>query len=529
MTRALRELLLGLLCVLALAGAARAQATYDNPVVAGDFPDPSVIRVGEDYWAATTSGGWAPLFQIIHSRDLVNWRVAGSVFKDARAWPSWARGDFWAPEISEHGGRFFVYYTARRAEPGRRGTLCVAVADAPAPAGPYTDHGPLVCQDAGSIDAYATRDEEGRRYLLWKEDGNDRNRPTPIWAQALSGDGLKLEGKRKELIRNDAPWERHVVEGPYVMRRGGWFYLFYSGNACCGRGCNYALGVARSRKLLGPWEKYPKNPVLAANDAWQCPGHGTAVETPDGRAFMLYHAYRRRADAFSIGREALLDEIRWTDDGWPAFNEGRGPSLVGPSPLGVQETPDEREVFDGFNEAELDPAWEWPWTSAQAMRVEPKGGGHLLLVPGVTGPPYEQWAGAVLGRRTFSGDYTATARVIPGGPGTAGLAAYSGRERALGISAGGGKVFLWRREGERTELVRTDAAPASESIFLRMTAAGGESYRFSYSANGREWQELSGLVSGSHLENARVALTAGGPAGSVAKFDWFRVTPARKK
>ena len=244
---------------------------------------------------------------------------------------------------------------------------------------------------------------------------------------------------------------------------------------------------------------------------------------------MLYHAYRRRADAFSIGREALLDEIRWTPDGWPAFNERLGPSLLGPSPLGVQETPDEREVFDGFNEAELDPAWEWPWTSTQVMRAEPKGGGHLLLTTGAAGPPHDQWAGAVLARRTFSGDYTATTRVIGGGPGTAGLAAYSGRERALGISTGGGKVFVWRREGKREELVRTDAAPSSESIFLRMTAAGGETYRFSYSANGREWLELGGVVSGSHLENARVALTAGGPAGSVAKFDWFRVTPARKK
>jgi beta-xylosidase len=526
-----RRLLLAWLCSLCLVTAARAQPTYDNPVVAGDFPDPTVIRTGQDYWAATTSGGWAPLFQILHSRDLVNWRVAGSVFRESPDWPTWARGDYWAPELSEHRGRFYVYYTARRAEADRRGTLCVAVASAGAPAGPYTDHGPLVCQEAGSIDAYATTDERGRRYLLWKEDGNDRNRPTPIWAQPLSEDGLKLEGEPKELIRNDATWERHVVEGPYVFRRGGWFYLFYSGNACCGRGCNYALGVARSQKLLGPWEKFSGNPILKANEGWQCPGHGTAVETPDGRLFMLYHAYRRRAGAFNVGREMLLDEVKWRADGWPEFNGGRGPSASGASPLGVQESPDEAEFFDDFLASELDPSWQYPLTARGMGSIKPDGGGSLVLRPSeaTPGAARDEWTAIVVARRPFSGDYVATTRVRLrglGARGRAGVAVYSWRERALGVAAGGGRVYVWRREGRRQETLASAAVGRYESILLRVSAAGGESYRFAYSADGRVWKELGAAVPGGNVEGARVALTAGGTQDTAARFDWFRIVPA---
>ena len=161
------------------------RVTYHNPVVAGDYPDPSVIRVGADFWATATSSEWGPEFPLLHSRDLVNWDLVRAVFQKR---PAWAVGNFWAPEISQNRGRFFVYYTGRK----KSGPLCVAVATALRPQGPYSDHGPLICQDAGSIEAFAVTDENGQRYLLWKEDGNSINQPTPIWAQPLSADGTKI-------------------------------------------------------------------------------------------------------------------------------------------------------------------------------------------------------------------------------------------------------------------------------------------------------------------------------------------------
>jgi beta-xylosidase len=295
------------------------ELVYSNPVIPGNYPDPSVIRVGGEYWAtATSSGRRPPIYPLLRSRDLVNWRLAGGVFQEP---PAWSAGQYWAPELAEIGGRFYVYYTARK----RDGPLCVAVATAPKPEGPYEDHGPLVCQELGSIDAVSTRDENGKLYLIWKEDGNSQKKPTPLWAQPLSPDGLRVEGKAVELFRNDAPWEGGVVEGPFVVRRGEYFYLFYSGNACCGERCNYALGVARARRLLGPWEKCPRNPLVAANDRWKCPGHGSIVVTPEGRYFLLYHAYAV-GEPVSKGRQAVLDEVLWEPDGWPSINGGRGVS-----------------------------------------------------------------------------------------------------------------------------------------------------------------------------------------------------------
>ncbi|HVF44547.1 MAG TPA: glycoside hydrolase family 43 protein, partial [Pyrinomonadaceae bacterium] len=368
-TLLLRVALLAL-CLLALTPAADAQrrrATYANPVEAGDYPDPSVIRVGRDYWASATTSEWAPEFPILHSRDLINWEVVGAVFERR---PDWAVGSFWAPEISQDRGRFFVYYVARK----KGGPLCAAVASAPRPQGPYRDHGPLVCQDVGSIDPFPVTDEQGRRYLLWKEDGNSVSKPTPIWAQRLSADGTRLVGERKELFHNDQPWEKHptlpygdLVEGPTVVRRNGWFYLFYSGNFCCARECDYKVGVARSRKLLGPWEKYPK-PLMETNADWRCPGHGTVVEDERGRTWFLYHAYRRD-DFVYVGRQALLDEVVWGRDGWPSINEGRGASSVSPSPYTPRDSKAEMSFFDDFLSATLKPGWQWPQASEPSFSV----------------------------------------------------------------------------------------------------------------------------------------------------------------
>src|SRR3970282_2130789 len=142
------------LVVLAIAlcpSPAAAQLTYSNPVLPGDHPDPSVIRVDEGYWATATTSQWAPIFPLLYSRDLVNWEHVSSVFDLPAGWTS---GSYWAPEIAQDGKRFFVYYTARKKD----GPLCIAAATAEQPEGPYAEPGPLLCQDAGSIDAVPITD-----------------------------------------------------------------------------------------------------------------------------------------------------------------------------------------------------------------------------------------------------------------------------------------------------------------------------------------------------------------------------------
>ena len=504
-----------------------AAQTYKNPVIAGDFPDPSVIRVGEDYYAAATTGGWAPHFPILHSRDLVNWKVVGEVFDKK---PACEKSDFWAPELITDKRKFIVYYTARRDDgKDKKGTLCVAVATAPNPKGPYTDHGALVCQEMGSIDAFFVRDENNKPFLVWKEDGNDRQQPTWLYAAELDESGTKLKGKPKKLFRNTETWEKHVIEGSFIIRRNGWFYHFYSGNACCGRGCNYALGVARSKTLLGKWEKNPKNPILAANDVWQCPGHGSIVTTPDGRDYLLYHAYRKRSDAFNIGREALLDKIEWTPDGWATINNGRGASDRAALPF-AKFTQQPLNLFGAeFNDSAIEPDWQYPIYNDQRFLL---ADGFLKIAPTEKQLAAEKMPELILAERTVSGNYTATTKIDAAkmtADEFAGLSAYSWRTEAVGASVGNGRIFTWKREnGKHQEVASVELPKNAPAIFLRLRAEDGETYRFDFSTDGENWRQIGERIAESGVEGARVALIYNGKTTNPsARFDWLRVKPEK--
>jgi xylan 1,4-beta-xylosidase len=507
------------LCVVcAGVSSAQAPASYTNPVLPGDHPDPSVIRIGREYWATATTSQWAPIFPLLRSADLVNWTRVGAVFNEA---PAWSAGSYWAPEISADRGKYFVYYTARR----RNGPLCVAVATAMQPSGPYVDHGPLVCQEVGSIDAVPITTEGGARYLVWKEDGNSRKLPTPIWAQRLSPDGTRLVGERHQLLRNEAQWEGHLIEGPSIIRRNGWLYMFYSAGGCCGRSCDYRLGVARAKRLLGPWERNPANPILAGNDAWKCPGHGTVVTTANGRTYLLYHAYRPGDFEYS-GRQGLLDEVTWSEDGWPSVNGGRGPTTVASAPLGVPEHDPNPILADEFPDAKLAESWQWPWDRAPLRAVRD---GLLNLTVGEGDAANA--TGSVIARPTIAGDYVATTRVLVSAAenaGSTGVSAYGNGENALGISIASGRAIVWRREKAVQSTLAAVNLPNASSVQLRMRATGGRRFQFAVSTDeGRTWQAVGEEAEGGYLPpwdlGVRIALVAGGPAGTRARFDWLHV------
>jgi xylan 1,4-beta-xylosidase len=497
-------------------------AVYKNPVLAGDYPDPSVIRVGDDYWATATTSEWAPLFPLLHSRDLVNWEHVGNIFERR---PQWAVGNFWAPELFEHKGKFYIYYVGRK----QGGPLSLAVATADKPTGPWTDHGPLIGQDAGSIDAFPVVDTDGTRYLFWKEDGNSRNKPTPLWIQKLSDDGLKLVGEMKEVFRNDTDWEKNLVEGPAVIRRGEYWYMFYAGNACCGRGCNYAQGVARAKNLLGPWEKNPGNPILIGNDTWKCPGHGTLVRDKEGRDWFLYHAYD--SDTFTyVGRQGVLDLVEWRDNGWPIINSGKGTSLNAAFPTARASQHAQLDFYDDFTSSKLAPQWQWP------QNLEPKttvGANKLTLSGEATRK--DEFAASVVAVKSTVGNYVATTELDPKsieGDESAGLSAFGDRENALGVSVRSGQLIVWKRQRNKHQVLATNAAPTTAALFLRLTASAGHKFSFSASSNGQEWTPV-GVdidVEGAYLppwdRGIRVALLAGGQNPSVV-FRSLRVTSTK--
>jgi len=493
--------------------------TYVNPIICGDHPDPTVLRVGErEFWTATTSTEWAPYFPLMRSTDLVTWEHAGAVFDEA---PAWSDGCYWAPELSTHAGRYYAYYVARR----RAGGLAVGVAIADTISGPYLDHGPVVDEPLGAIDPMAYTDDRGVRRLIWKEDGNASGRPTTIRQQELSADGTRLVGEPRTVITNDCPWEGEVVEAPFMLRRDGYWYLFYSGDSCCGRTARYAMGVARSTSPDGPWEKYAANPILATNAYFRCPGHGSIVELVDGRTFLLYHAYVAGDEAATVGRQVLLDEIVFRN-GWPEINGGRGPSVGRPSPFETRLRPRDSWFADDFAAGTLGHGWQRLRSEYAATRAEIDPARGLLLR--ADGPGIGSVA-ALAARGATDVDWIATTTIdaTDAVPGTlAGIVAFGSRTSAVGIGLADGTAVLWRiRDGVFAVLARTPAPPRA----CARIAAVGSIYRFSWATEKGRWRDLGTPVDAPWLPpwdaGVRIALAVGGAEGAAAAFAGLRIAP----
>jgi GH43 family beta-xylosidase len=279
---------------------------YANPVVSTDCPDPGVLADGGAYYMVCTPGYAFPLRS---SKDLVSWTAQGAVFASA---PGWAASHFWAPELHRVGSKVVAYYSARS---GASGTFAVGAGSSTSVLGPYVDLGqPLVSAPApGVIDAHYFRASSGKHYLLWKVDGNAVGQPTPIRIQELAADGLSLTGSATTILQNTLAWEGALVEGPWMIERGGTFYLFYSGNGYASP--SYGVGVARSTSPLGPFGKQGA-PILASKGAWAGPGHGSVLIGPSGDWVHVYHAWVAGKVGQSPGRLALVDRVQWESD-WP--------------------------------------------------------------------------------------------------------------------------------------------------------------------------------------------------------------------
>lgn len=448
-----------------------------NPVLPGDRPDPTVIKVGDTYWASATSNEWSPLFPIFKSEDLVSWELVTYVFPGGA--PDWAIRNFWAPELSydEEQGKVYAYYTARDKASDR---LSVAVASADNPAGPYTDHGPLVAQELGSIDAYEARDKDGKLYLLWKEDGNSQGQPTPMWAQEITEDRTELVGERHELFRNDVSWEAHLVEGISIFQRGEYFYATYSAGSCCDVACDYKTGVARASSLLGPWEKYEQNPVLTDSADWKCPGHGSVVQYGE-EFYFLYHAYSTEGSVY-VGREAVLARIEWTEDGWPTFGSGTAYNREYGS----------WDFTDDFK-SDLNPLWQWRVT----QDIEYVTGADGLMLQAST---ENEGLGTLLVQPTSSPSYDISAVIGLTGTGAGaqgGIALIGGADNSfgapvagIGISAGQEAVQVWRTVNNETEILGETAVSGQQDVALRMQVRDGHNLTFEVK-NGADWIVLA--------------------------------------
>lgn len=294
---------------------------FVNPVLDIDFADPDLLKVGDTYYAYATNAANTNI-QVARSKDLVRWETLGGALP---ALPLWAKPQFgltWAPEVttSADGKTYLMYFTTRDEASGKQ---CVGVATSDKPEGPFRPHGDkaFICQvqEGGTIDAAAFVDDDGSRYVLFKNDGNCCGLPTWLYIQRVSADGLTLEGQPTRLVQNDKIWEGRVVEAPTLWKHNGKYYLFYSANNYAG--ADYAIGYAVADKVLGPYQKPGDQPFVAtASDrgpATLGPGGQDIVVDKDGETWLVYHAW----DLTLTYRSMNIDELVW---------EGGKPVLKGP-------------------------------------------------------------------------------------------------------------------------------------------------------------------------------------------------------
>lgn len=263
------------------------------PVIGGNYADPSVIRVGGDYYMTHSSYKLVPGLIIWHSRDLQHWRPVSAALTECA-------GEVWAPDFAEHNGTFYIYFPA-----------CGSnwVVTAPSPTGPWSR--PVNLRIPG-IDPGHTVGPDGTRYLHLSGG----------YMVQLEDDGLSVVGEPRHVYDgwkypDDWVVEGYSLEGPKLTRRGGYYYLTAAVGGTAGPPTSHMAVSSRSRTPWGPWEHSPYNPIVrTASDSerWWSKGHGSLIDSPDGRWWIVCHAYLN--GFHTLGRQTLIEPIEWTEDGW---------------------------------------------------------------------------------------------------------------------------------------------------------------------------------------------------------------------
>lgn len=306
-----------------------------NPVLRGFNPDSSMLRVGDDYYIATSTFEWFPGVQIYHSRDLVNWRLAArpldsATMLDLRGIPS--SGGIWAPALTYDNGTFYLMITNVMARRGVFKDLHNYLLTANDINGPWTK--PLYLNSSG-FDPFLFHDDDGCKWLLnmrW-DFRKGKSRFAGVIMQQFSPEEGKLVGPVRTIATGTSIG---VTEGPFMFKRDGWYYLLLAEG---GTGWNHAATLARSRQIEGPYEYDPEYPLITTVDApghpLQKAGHGAVVETQNGEWYLSFICARplpgRRL--CPLGRETGLARVVWTEDGWLRLaGGGKAPQLTFAAP-----------------------------------------------------------------------------------------------------------------------------------------------------------------------------------------------------
>ena len=268
----------------------------------GDYPDPTILRDGDDYYMTHSNFTYYPGLLIWHSKDLMNWKTV------TRAVQSQDYSIF-APELCKVGDKYYIYY------PTSGGENFVVTADRIE--GPWSEP---VKIEVNGIDPGHVVDKDGKRYL-YTNNGH---------VVALTDDGLAVAGENVKVYDGWAypqQWETEGMwlESPKICRHGDYYYLVSAEGGTAGPPTSHMCVVARSKSALGPWENSPYNPIVhtySADEVWWSKGHGTLIDDVDGNWYIVYHAYRN--GFHTLGRSTIVESVVWTEDGWPVLSNQNG-------------------------------------------------------------------------------------------------------------------------------------------------------------------------------------------------------------
>lgn len=345
--------------------------TLRNPILPGFNPDPSIVRVGDDYYVATSTFEWFPGVQIHHSRDLVNWRLLNRPLRRPSQLNLLGEADscgVWAPCLTHADGLFWLIYTdvKRFGRSSMAGASGASLRDfhnylvtSPTIDRDWSD--PVYLNSSG-FDPSLFHDDDGRKYLLnmlW-DYRSGKNRFAGIVLQEYSVAERRLLGQR-QLIFKGTPLG--FTEAPHLYRRDGWYYLL---TAEGGTNWNHAVTMARSRNLTGPYELHPDTYIMSARHRPDAPlqraGHADLVETQNGETYLAYLVGRplRNRGRCTLGRETAIQQMVWGADGWLRTLDGQGiPTLETPAPALPLHGFPPKPIREDFDSPELPVDFQW--------------------------------------------------------------------------------------------------------------------------------------------------------------------------
>lgn len=489
------------------------QRMIQNPILPGFNPDPSIVRVGDDYYIATSTFEWYPGVQIHHSRDLVNWRLLSrpldrSALLDMRGNPD--SGGIWAPCLTYADGLFWLVYTDVKRLEGSFKDTHNYVTTCPTIDGRWSD--PVYLNSSG-FDASLFHDDDGRKWLLNMEwDYRPGNHGFHgILLQEYDHKAGRLVGPIRNIFKGS---ELRVTEGPHVYKRNGWYYLL---TAEGGTGYGHAVTMARSRTLEGPYELDPIKHIVTSRDDPTLPlqrsGHGDFVETPKGEVYIVHLCGRPLSlhsssdqQRCTLGRETAIQKAYWTDDGWLRLANGTNkPDLETPAPDLPQHPWPKAPARASFDTEKLPIDFQWlryEWDeSLYSLKARP---GFLRLFGTESfGSWFRQ---SLIARRQQAFCFTATTKV-EFEPDTyqqaAGLLCYYNAHKFhyLNITcddAGQKHLSVISCLGEErfnlsypVESARVIPIPRGGAVWLRATVEF-DKLRFSWSLDGERWTQHEG-------------------------------------